>query len=588
MTLQEERLKTDVLVIGGGLAGCFAAMKAAEQGAGVTLVEKGHVAHSGANTTGIDHFPYCFIPQVHGRLGHTIEDFVRNQTLVGVGLVDQDLCEMMWQDSYERLCDLERIGIKIRFDKIYPWNFGYEPGDYPDDPKLRIVPWNGYRVPAALNIEGRLIKKKLYERLRQLKVRTLHFHDFQQLLLADGAVTGALGFHIRTGQFSVVEARATVLATGFLSRIFPAANLFNHLVPPNQTAEGQIMALNAGAKLAIMEHFRRVNTRVEIGRARLKNWVRSSPATPSGYPAGRVVNSAGEVMPSQGRDFDQLMDAQAGIQQAEWVRTSIREGKTPFYWDATAATPEERDYANWSSAEEGGGIELYRHIEEDLQADLSTHQIELAKPKVFDSDKPMGFLMTSPSGIVINTRCETSLPGLYAAGEAAYGQHFPSSPWAFATGARAGTSAAQQATGGPAPAVDSARVNQGRDALFAPLGAGQGVSWQEMNRAVGSLMGGYFLGASTYAKNVGLARLEELKQERLRAANAHELMRCRETLSLITVAEVFLRASLFPRKADEWRIIEKSGDGLCLSTRPIRYKFPVAIPDAGKAKNRGE
>lgn len=72
----------------------------------VTLAEKAHVDHSGSNTTGVDHYPYCYIPEVHGKPGYTIEDFVRNHTIVGSGLLDQELCEMMWQDSYDRLLDI--------------------------------------------------------------------------------------------------------------------------------------------------------------------------------------------------------------------------------------------------------------------------------------------------------------------------------------------------------------------------------------------------------------------------------------------------------------------------------------------------
>ena len=74
---KENWIGADVLIVGGGLAGCFAAMKAAEHGVKVTLLEKANVPHSSSNATGIDHFPYCYIPEVHGRLGYKIEDFVK-------------------------------------------------------------------------------------------------------------------------------------------------------------------------------------------------------------------------------------------------------------------------------------------------------------------------------------------------------------------------------------------------------------------------------------------------------------------------------------------------------------------------------
>lgn len=576
---KKKMIETDVLVIGGGLAGCLAAMKAAERGVNVCVAEKGHIAHSGSNTTGIDHFPYCYIHEVHGRLGHAIEEFVKDQTIIGTGIVDQELCEMMWQDSYERLLDIERIGIKVRYEKIYPFNFGFSPGEYPGDPKFRIVPWNGFKVPPAVNIDGRYIKAKLCARLSELGVKLLHFHDMQELLSEKGAVSGAAGFNTRTGAFVSVAAKATVLATGSLSRIFPSSILFNHLVPPNQTAEGQTMALRAGAELAVMEHYMRAGQRVLLGAARLKNWLRSSPATPSGYPAGRVVNARGEVMPAK-RGFDLSADEQMGLAQAEWVRASIREGKTPFYWDATMATEEERAYANWSSAEEGGGIELYRHLEEDLKADLATHQIELARPRLYEPGQPMGFLMTSPSGLTINTKAETSLQGLYAAGEVAYGQHFPSCPWAFATGARAGNSAADRAANSSEPSIDSQQVAALKERILSPLKEQHGVTWLEMNREIHNLMETYFLGASPSAKQVGLERIAALKDQSFQAGTAHELMRRAETASLLTVAEIFIKASLVKRKYDEWRILKKENGQMAFTTRPIVYKYPVSLPDS--------
>ena len=574
LSVPENKMKTDVLVIGGGLAGSFAAMKAMEHGVKVTLVEKGHVAHTGSNTTGIDHFPYCYIPEVHGRMGHKIEDFVKTTTLLATGVINQELCEMMWKESYDRLLDLEKVGVKVRFEKIYPWNFGFEPGDYPDDPKFRIVPWRGFKVPAALNIEGRFIKDKLNARLSELGVNVLHYHDPQDLLVNNGSVVGAIGFNIKTGDFFVIEAKATVLATGSLSRLFPTPNMFNHLVPPNQTGEGQIMALRAGAELAIMEQYPWLGRRVQLGAARLKNWIRSSPATPSGYPAGRIVNAAGEVMPSKDREFDQSFDEELVKRQAEWVRTSIREKKTPFYWDATTATEEERSYAEWACAEEGGGIELFRHLKQELNADLSTHQIELGRPRIVEAGQAMGFLLTSPSGLIINEKTEATLKGLYAAGEVAYGQHFPSSPWAFVTGGRAGHNAAEYALKAPEPKVDKKQAQTRKEQIYALFRVDKGVTWQEMNQGLSNIMGNYFLGASPDTLKLGLQYLKELKKEKLQADNPHELMRCMETLSLLAVSEIFLRASLFPRKPDEWRILKQLEGEMHFSTRPIKYKYP--------------
>jgi succinate dehydrogenase/fumarate reductase flavoprotein subunit len=350
--------------------------------------------------------------------------------------------------------------------------------------------------------------------------------------------------------------------------------MFNHLVPPNQCGEGQVMALRAGAELAIMEQYPWLGRRVVVGAQRLKNWTRSSPATPSGYPAGRIVNVAGEVMPEM-TGFDRSLDKDLVNKQVEWVRKSISEGKLPFYWDATWAGEEERKYAEWASGEEGLGIELWRHFKEDLKGDLSTHQIELDNPRIVDPKQPAFFLITSPSGVVVNTNAASTLRGLYAAGEVAYGQHFPSSPWAFVTGHRAGHSAAQHALNTVQQEADRKQLDGIKEHCFAPLMVKEGHTWQEMNLAINEITRNYILGISPERLKLGLGYLEDLKNEEVQANNAHELMRTWETLSLLAVSEIFCRSALLPRRMTEWRILKHVDGEMKFSTRPIEYKYPI-------------
>jgi len=216
-------------------------------------------------------------------------------------------------------------------------------------------------------------------------------------------------------------------------------------------------------------------------------------------------------------------------------------------------------------------------LKEDLKADLSTHQIELARPRIYEPGQAMGYLLTSPSGLIINLKAETTLKGLHAAGEVAYGQHFPSCPWAFVTGARAGHHAAEYALRTSKVEIDGKQVETGKERIYAPLRSEGGVTWQEMNAGINNLMGTYFLGTSPTAKKIGLENIESLKKEKLQANNAHELMRCMETLSLLTVGEIFLRTSLFPRKRDEWRMLKRVNGEMNFSTRPIKYKYPISL-----------
>ena len=74
-----DRIKTDVLVIGGGIAGLMASIKAAANGAEVIIAEKAHVARSGSGATGNDHF-LCYIPELHRNINVVIKEVANSQT----------------------------------------------------------------------------------------------------------------------------------------------------------------------------------------------------------------------------------------------------------------------------------------------------------------------------------------------------------------------------------------------------------------------------------------------------------------------------------------------------------------------------
>jgi succinate dehydrogenase/fumarate reductase flavoprotein subunit len=109
-------IEADVLVVGGGLAGCMAAIKAAEHGITVVLADKANTENSGCAGTGIDH-SWAYIPPVHGPLGYTMDDMMEDHIqAVCSGMVDQDLLYMAVSQNYDRMLDLEKFGINIRYD----------------------------------------------------------------------------------------------------------------------------------------------------------------------------------------------------------------------------------------------------------------------------------------------------------------------------------------------------------------------------------------------------------------------------------------------------------------------------------------
>ncbi len=109
-------VETDVLVIGGGVAGCMAAIRASEHGVKVTVAEKSNTLRSGQTASGIDHTT-AYIPDIHGKLGLTIEDLVEDHVQgIAKGFARREIIHFALREGYNRVLDLEKYGVKIRYE----------------------------------------------------------------------------------------------------------------------------------------------------------------------------------------------------------------------------------------------------------------------------------------------------------------------------------------------------------------------------------------------------------------------------------------------------------------------------------------
>ncbi|MDA8334821.1 MAG: FAD-binding protein, partial [Peptococcaceae bacterium] len=101
----------DVLIVGGGLAGCMAGIRASDFGVKVVVLDKCNTSRSGGATTGVDHC-WAYIPGIHGQV-FSIEDMVDDHVAFGKGLIDRSLAKMIAEESFERILDLERFGVPM-------------------------------------------------------------------------------------------------------------------------------------------------------------------------------------------------------------------------------------------------------------------------------------------------------------------------------------------------------------------------------------------------------------------------------------------------------------------------------------------
>jgi succinate dehydrogenase/fumarate reductase flavoprotein subunit len=206
-------LTTGVLIIGGGLAGCWAALSAAQRGANVLLVDKGYCGTSGVTATaGVGHW---YLPPA------ARDAEVAARTQAGGDLTEPDWMHRTMEVAWQRLPEL---------DPYYPW------------------PVRDGQPARNTSVRGPEYMRVMRARVRRAGVTVLDFHPATELLLhGDGSVAGASGIRLQEGGTWTCRAPAVILATGgtaFLSRLLGANN---------NTADGHLMAAEAGARFSGME-----------------------------------------------------------------------------------------------------------------------------------------------------------------------------------------------------------------------------------------------------------------------------------------------------------------------------------------------
>ena len=224
-------IKHDVVVIGGGLAGMRAAVEAAERGADVAIVSKMHPvrSHSGAAQGGIN-----------AALGNREDDSPENHafdTAKGSDyLGDQDCIEAMCQDAPGQIIWLEHRG--CIFSRL-------------PDGRIAQRPFGGAGSPRtcySADVTGLVILHTLWEQLERFNVKVYEEFFCTALCVEDGVGTGVVAYNMRNGELELIDAKATIFATGGAGRMY--AKTTNGYA---STADGLGIAFKAGVPVMDME-----------------------------------------------------------------------------------------------------------------------------------------------------------------------------------------------------------------------------------------------------------------------------------------------------------------------------------------------
>ena len=503
--MQEERIKTDVLCIGGGIAGIMAAIRAAELGVSVVVAEKGNVQYSGCGRMGNDHFE-TYIPKEHGSDKDAwIEELLR--TAKGEILISKDLLRAQFMKAYDIVKLWDKWGIPMKYKGR--WEFSGH--SFPDHPMTHI------------KYEGRFQKKVLTRQAKKRGVTILNRVMMLDLIRNSNRVIGAIGAHTREEKLLIFEAKAVVLGTGKCSRLYPPLTpgwLFNDPHGGSQSGDGRAMAYRSGAELQNLEmpqrhigpkYFARFGQGTWIGV--VKDWY--------GKPAGTFVSKPD-------RRYGDMICEVNKLAPEQYTKT----GKGPLYMDCTDITAADYKYMmHWMENEGYPAMTEYMEAE---GIDFRKHPIEFAT-----------YPLRGGGLIVANEKAETSLKGLYAAGDEAFGDISAAATFGYIGGENAAKyiQNVKQATINK----DNQIIKDTQQLIDDIRGHENGPDWEETNIALQQTMLDYVgkVRNESLLKQ-GLQHLRRIKQKTrntLMAKNPHEVARCLEVLNMLEIGELtFLMA----------------------------------------------
>ncbi|HEF4773107.1 fumarate reductase/succinate dehydrogenase flavoprotein subunit [Burkholderia multivorans] len=506
-------LEYDIVVVGGGTAGPMAAIKAKERDPSlrVLLLEKANVKRSGAISMGMDGLNNAVIP------GHaTPEQYTREITIANDGIVDQEAVHAYATHSFATIEQLDRWGVKFEKDGT---------GDYA---VKKVHHMGSYVLPMP---EGHDIKKVLYRQLKRARIAiTNRIVATRVLTDAHGNASGVLGFDCRTAEFHVIRAKAVILCCGAAGRLgLPASGyLMGTYENPTNAGDGYAMAYHAGAALANLECFQ-INPLI-------KDYNGPACAYVTGPLGGFTANGKGE----------RFIECDYWSGQMMWeFYQELQSGNGPVFLkldhlaEETIRTIEQILHTNERPSR--GRFHAGRGT------DYRQQMVEMHISEI-------GFCSGhSASGVYVNARAETTVPGLYAAGDMAAVPH-NYMLGAFTYGWFAGQNAADYVAGRELAPVDAAQVETERARVCAPLAREHGLAPAQVEYKLRRMVNDYLQPPKVTRKmEIGLQRFADIAEdiEAIKATHPHELMRAAEVRAIRDCAEMAARASLF-RTESRW------------------------------------
>ena len=519
------QINTDVLIIGGGTAGCYAALTLSrDTGLSVVIAEKAHIKRSGCLAAGVNAIN-AYITK-----GHVPQDYVDYARKDAAGIVREDLLLTAAEHFNEVTADMEKLGLVILKD---------ENGDYVT------------RGNRNIKINGENFKPILAGAVQeQENISVINRVNITKLLTKDNKVYGAVGFSLEDETAYEIHAGAVLVATGGAAGLYkpnnPGFSRHKMWYPPFNTGAGYAMGIRAGAEMTSFE--------MRFIALRCKDTIAPTGTIAQGVGA-KQINSKGFVY-----------EDKYGLTTSERVYGTVREnqlGNGPCYLKTSGIDKNQEEnllkaYLNMAPSQ------TLKWIETGELPGEQDVEIEGTEPYIVGGH--------TASGYWVDTNRETTIHGLYAAGDVAGG-----CPQKYVTGALAegelAAKAIEKQLSGAAAADDTdeeiARQAQKEIAAYQDILDGEQSPFtaEELEEAMQKVMDEYAGGISTHyqynEKQLKLAdeKIDQLTAlaDELTAQNMHELLFVYELKERLIVCKSLI-AHLRGRKETRWHSFNENLD----------------------------
>ena len=521
-------LHTDILIIGGGTAGCYAALTIREKSDySVIIAEKANIKRSGCLAAGVNAINAYIVK------GRKPEDYVDYAKKDADGIVREDLLMTMSEGLNRVTAKMESLGLVILKD---------ENGEYVA------------RGNRNIKINGENMKPLLAAAVEKLKdVTVINRINITDYIVEDNTIKGAYGFSIDDGTAYEIRAEKVLCATGGAAGLYrpnnPGFSRHKMWYPPFNTGAGYAMGIKSGAEMTTFE--------MRFIALRCKDTIAPTGTIAQGVGA-KQINSKGEVY-----------ETKYGLTTSERVYGTVMEnlqGRGPCYLRTEGISPQQDEslrkaYLNMAPSQ------TLKWVEAGKDPSRQNVEIEGTEPYIVGGH--------TASGYWVDTNRQTTINGLYAAGDVAGG-----CPQKYVTGAmvegeiaaldmikkldeEGGNKSIKATDENDRKAFDE-KVNEYNSFL---TGKTQQFTTEAIEEAMQKVMDNYAGGISTHyqfnEKQLELAD-EKIRQlirlvDGLHADDMHELMFVYELKERLTVC-LSVIAHLGARKETRWHSFAENLD----------------------------